>query len=309
MREELLRLSFSQVMTYVRCPEHFLFRYILGVRNPPAKAMKQGLALHDTIAQDYARKQQKGKAFNIKEAQEFYMRLLRKHLEHYHKELEQSSFLLTKEFLKKEKETRSQDLLDMGTRGIALYKRAIEQKTEPELIEESFALPLKEGIELIGRIDLVDTHHIIHETKTAKKKPTLQQVATDPQLAFYQFAYEEIAGQRPSSLVKDFLVLQKRDVSIARYPVKKSSIGKHALFRYVGSIASAIRSNVWYCLHQADSWICSEGWCGYTQMHRELRRLGISRMKKKYSNFKKTHKSLTRLSSSHLNRVKDAVAQ
>ena len=33
-------VSFSQVMTYVRCPQHYLFRYILGIKRQPRKVFK-----------------------------------------------------------------------------------------------------------------------------------------------------------------------------------------------------------------------------------------------------------------------------
>ncbi|MDO8470695.1 MAG: PD-(D/E)XK nuclease family protein [bacterium] len=281
-----LRLSFSQLMTYVRCPEHYLFRYIFGIRTPSGKAMKQGSALHDAIAEGYMRKMEEGRAPSIPQAQEMYRKLLRKHLEDYYEELERGSFLITKEFLAKERKVSSSDLLDAGTRGIAVYKKEIERRTDPLFAEEPFEIPLRNNIELVGRIDLVDTSHILHETKTTKKKPVLQQTSLDPQLAFYQFAYEYLTSQKPKSMVKDFLILGKKDAFVVRYPVRKSEIGKNSLFRIIDAISFAVRNNVWYCVHTADSWVCSQGWCGYFKLHRELRKVGLERMKQKYMNKK-----------------------
>lgn len=278
-----LRISFSQLMTYVRCPEHYLFRYIFGIRTPSGKAMKQGSALHDAIAQDYMKKMEEGKAFSVTDAQGAYEMLLRKHLESYYEELEKSSSLITKEFMEKERKVSSSDLLDAGRRGIAVYKREIEKHTDPLFAEEPFEIPLRNNIELIGRIDLVDTSHILHETKTTKKKPVLQQAAMDLQLAFYQFAYEYLTSQKPRSLVKDFLILGKKEAFVARYPVRQSAINTSSLFRIIDAISFAIRNNIWYCVHAADSWICSEGWCGYSKMHQELRRIGLERTRQKYS--------------------------
>ncbi len=276
-----LRISFSQLMTYVRCPEHYLFRYIFGVRTPSVKAMKQGLALHDTIAQDYMKKMEEGRAFSVPEAQEVYERFLRKHLEHYYEELEKNSSLITKEFMEKERKASSSDLLDAGKRGIAVYKREIEKHTDPLFAEEPFEIPLRNNIELIGRIDLVDTSHILHETKTTKKKPVLQHVAMDSQLALYSFAYEYLTSQKPKSLVKDVLILGNKEASVARFPVRKSGIDTSSLFRIIDAISFAIRNNVWYCVHPADSWVCSQGWCGYSKLHRELRTIGLEKMIRK----------------------------
>ena len=279
-------ISFSQLMTYVRCPEHYLFRYMLGIKRPPTKAMIRGSAIHDTLASDYIQKKNRGFAMKEREAQELYENLLAQHMEKYKKGLGESSFLLTKEFLQREENTSVSELLDAGTRGIRAYKREVERKTEPVLVEASFGIPMSKDMEIVGRIDLADTSSIVHETKTAKKKPALQDVASDPQIAFYILGYEALTGQRPKSMVKDFIIFQKLEASIVRYPVVKSSIDQKTLFRYIKNVLQAIKQNVWYCLHPADSWICSKEWCGYWKLHKELRRLGLPKFVEKYGTAK-----------------------
>jgi len=287
-KEKPLRLSFSQLMMYVRCPEHYLFRYVFGIRTPSAKAMKQGSALHDAIAEGYREKMEEGRPLSLRQSQEAYEGFLRKHLEQYYEELERGSFLVTKEFLAKERMVSFSNLLDAGMKGIAVYKKEIEVRTDPLFAEEPFEISLRNNIELIGRIDLVDTSHILHETKTTKKKPVLQQTALDPQLAFYSFAYEYMTSQKPKSMVKDFLILGKKEASVARYSVRKTEIGKSSLLRIIDAISFAIRNNIWYCVHTADSWICSEGWCGYMKLHKELRKKGLPFMLSKYAVKKKS---------------------
>ena len=66
-------VSFTQLMTYVRCPEHYLFRYVLGMKRPPRKVMKHGFALHETLAEHFDQKKQDSKGLKPQEAKEFFV--------------------------------------------------------------------------------------------------------------------------------------------------------------------------------------------------------------------------------------------
>src|SRR3990167_1290758 len=64
------QVSFTQLMTYIRCPEHYLFRYILGIRRQPRKVFKRGFALHETLQYHFEEKKKDGKGISLAEAKE-----------------------------------------------------------------------------------------------------------------------------------------------------------------------------------------------------------------------------------------------
>src|SRR3989338_8025545 len=60
-----MHLSFTQLMTYIRCPEHYLFRYSLGMQRLPRKVLKHGFALHETFAYHFDQKKKDGKGIDV----------------------------------------------------------------------------------------------------------------------------------------------------------------------------------------------------------------------------------------------------
>src|SRR3989338_2812719 len=111
-------LSFTQLMTYIRCPEHYLFRYKLGMQRLPRKVLKHGFALHETFAYHFDQKKKDGKGLKLKEAQEFFADVFQSGLEDYEQELQDAKSLLSKEYLVKEREVDIEELLSTGAKGI-----------------------------------------------------------------------------------------------------------------------------------------------------------------------------------------------
>lgn len=274
-------ISYSQIMTYLGCPEHWLFRYYLGIKSPPAKAIMQGRAVHDTLAYHYGKKKE-GDILPVSELQDYYAEQLNSAMKDYENETEETKSLITKEYLAKEKETTKEEMLDAGTAGIAAYKKEVDPRVSPDLIETSFAIATNQDIKITGRIDLTDTKRIIHETKTKRRAPAMQEVARDPQLAMYRTGYENLTGKEPAGYSKDFIILGKREAKIQRYQIKKPDIDSESLLRYLWNILKAIEADSWYCLHQSESWICSKDWDGYWLLHKELRKIGFEKMLQKY---------------------------
>ncbi|MBI1971623.1 MAG: PD-(D/E)XK nuclease family protein [Candidatus Wildermuthbacteria bacterium] len=277
------QVSFTQLMTYVRCPEHFLFRYVLGMKRPPKKIMKHGFALHETFAYHFDQKKQDSKGLKPSEAKEFFAEVFQSALEDYETEMEQGKSLLTKEYLAKEKETDVAELLVLGLKGIDVYFRQLNPKIRPDLVEEAFTFPGGKGIEVIGRIDLTDKHNVIHELKTTRHTPPKQDVQTDPQVSIYQMAFENIKKRPPAGISKDYLVLSKREPKIVQFAVSRPRFDKKTMLRNIAAIMEAVRHNVFYCLHPAESWICSKEWCPYYKAHQELKKLGLQKFIEKHS--------------------------
>lgn len=296
-------ISFSQIMTYLQCPEHYLFRYVLGIKSPPAKAMKRGKALHETLDHHFTQKKIDERGMNSNQAQDFYATQLETALQEYEQELEETKILVSRDFLKKEKEVSKAELLDAGTRGLAEYfmgkqqiirvngakqteegrTASLESEVKPDLVEQEFILETNQDVSIKGYIDLTDTARIVHETKTSGKTPQIQDIARDPQLAIYNIGYEKLTGIKPAGFSKDFIISLKKEVKIQRYLISKPDIDKESILRYIWNILKAIQNDIWYCIHPANSWVCSADWCGYYKLHQELRKIGFEKMMEKYS--------------------------
>jgi len=309
------KISFTQLITYARCPEHFLFRYVLGVKRPPTKFKKQGFAFHETLAFYFEQKKEYKEILDIKDLKDFYAQSLGFALADYETELESSKNLLTKEYLKKEKEIKAEDLLDCGVKGLESYYKDI-RNLKPDLIEADFSFQVsrfnfnnnerfkssfdkkserdfgkyknnkfnKENLEIIGRIDLSDTSNVLYDIKTTRKTPRSQEVQYDPQLTIYQLGYRSLKSIFPRALAKDYIVFAKKEPKIIRFKVKNPYFKENSLLQNVRQILSGIENRVFYCLHPSESWVCSKEWCGYYKLHEEIRKFGLEKFLNKYSN-------------------------
>ena len=278
------QVSFSQLMTYVRCPEHWLFRYKLGLKRSPKKVFKHGFALHEALAYHFEQKKQDGKGIKPAEAKEFFVEALKSGLEDYKEELAQARPFLTREYLAKEKQVKVADLVETGMRGLEVYYKRLNAHIFPDLVEEAFEFLVNKGLKVVGRLDLTDTKGVIHELKTTRKSPNMQDIRSDPQLSLYQLGYHALKGRAPKGISKDYIVLSKNNSRIVRFMVHRPFIDKKTILQNVATIMDAAHQNIFYCMHPAESWFCSKEWCGYYTVHQELKKLGLQKFMVKYKN-------------------------
>lgn len=281
-----MQVSFTQLMTYVRCPEHWLFRYKLGIKHPPRKAFKHGFALHETFAYHFNQKKEDGKGLKPQYLKEFFAEVFENALEDYALEIEDTKKLLLKEYLQKEKEINTKVLLDLGMKGIEVYYRELNPKIHPDLVETAFSFPAGRGVVVLGRIDLTDKKGVIHEMKTTRRTPNMQDIRNDPQLAIYQIGFQQLKKKVPAGISKDYIVFSKKEPKIIRFQVTRPFLNKDIVLRHVNTIMEAVQRNIFYCLHPTESWVCSKEWCGYFRLHSELRKIGLPKFIAKYTNNK-----------------------
>ena len=276
-------VSFSQLMTYVRCPEHWLFRYKLKINRNPKKVLKHGFALHETLAYHFDQKKKDGKGLAVIDAKEFFVDVFSKGMEDYKEELAQARPYLKREYLSKEHQINVADLVDIGMRGIDVYYKKLNRYIKPDLVEEPFEFRAGKDIKVVGWIDLTDKNNVIHELKTTRKSPNMQDIRSDPQLAIYQLGYHSIKRRYPKAISKDYIVLSKRNSRIVRFKVVRPFVSRATILRNINAIMEATRNNIFYCMHPAESWLCSKEWCGYYTLHQELKKLGLQEFMAKYS--------------------------
>ena len=270
-------------MTYVRCPEHWLFRYKLGLKRTPKKILKHGFALHEALAYHFEQKKKDGKGIKPKEAKEFFVEVFLGCLEDYKEELAASRPYLTREYLSKERWVDVNQLVDLGIRGIDVYYKNLNRYIQPDLVEDAFEFPASKNITVGGRLDLTSTKGVIHELKTTRKTPTKQDIRADPQLSIYQLGYHSIKKRYPKAISKDYIVLSKSNSRIVRFKVARPFVNRATILRNINTIMKAAENDIFYCMHPAESWMCSKEWCGYYTLHQELKKMGLENFLAKYT--------------------------
>jgi len=266
---EKKHISYSQIITFVKCPAHWLFRYICNIVVPPPSAMIQGRSIHKTLAHAYTYKRANAKDIEEKTFLEVYEGDINKEFEE------------EVEFKEGEKPA---DLIDSGVRVLREYRRERMPQVMPVEIESRFDVDFKNtDYSLVGYIDLVDDKGNVIDHKTTRATPNQVEISNDQQLTAYALGYRETFKKKEKGLQLDYLVTTK----IPKIVVMKTQRGEEDIKRFLTNVAlvkKAIDENNFYCIHSSNDWTCRANNCGYEARgyHKELYRLGVNKFIEKY---------------------------
>ena len=170
-------LSYSQIETFKTCPLHYKLRYLLNIPTPPSAAMSFGTSLHGALKEFYEL---------VKVGKKPTRNLLLK--------------CLQRNWLNEGYKSKSheQKMLAHGEGYLAEFlKSEFDAKRLPMALEQSFTVPVGQGLKVGGRIDRIDRLRggkiEIIDYKTGANVPTQKEVDHDLQLTFYALAATSIA--------------------------------------------------------------------------------------------------------------------
>jgi putative RecB family exonuclease len=187
-----LRLSFTRVDTFERCPRRFRYQYVDGLPQAPAPQLSFGSSVHAALEWLYDRK---------------------------HPVLPSREELLQALFdawdttgyaeVDREEQLRA---YEHARAVLGAFHARVEREgfRLPAATEAWFELPIGEDIVVVGSIDRLDvdddgTMHVI-DYKTNRKARTRAQVRDSLQLAIYALATRELYGRLPATVGLDFVV-------------------------------------------------------------------------------------------------------
>ena len=154
----LSHLSATSLGMYLRCPNQFRYRYILGQKKRPGEALVVGRAVHSTLEVNFAEKVTTHEDMSLPTLVEFY------------------NDAAWPECIRDEEAGGMEILWDKGEaderkRGekmVAHYHQAISPRVQPIEAEESFAIEGLAPVPVIGYLD-VETDQVIVDFKTARQ--------------------------------------------------------------------------------------------------------------------------------------------
>jgi putative RecB family exonuclease len=187
-----LRLSFTRVDTFERCPRRFRYQYVDGLPQAPAPQLSFGSSVHAVLEWIFDRKHP------VLPSLEDTLKALFDHWDSAgYADLERSEQLRAYEHAR-----------DVITAFHARVER--EGFRLPAATEAWFELPIADDIVVVGAIDRVDVDpdgalHVI-DYKTNRSARPRKHVAASLQLAIYALATQELYGALPHSVALDFVV-------------------------------------------------------------------------------------------------------
>lgn len=204
-----MRLSYSAISTYQKCPLAYKFQYIEKVPTKPSHYLSFGSSVHSALEFFY----------NVKVAQPCSLERLLQELE---KVWKSDGY---------ESESREQEYKEKGRAILTLfYHENVPSFTVPVAVEKRFLIDL-DGIKLSGVIDritrLASGGLEIIDYKTNEKLPPPYRLKEDLQLPIYHMAAEQLYGKEPDKVTLYFLVPNekistkktKRDITQTRQKI------------------------------------------------------------------------------------------
>ena len=187
-----LRLSFTRVDTFERCPRLFRYQYVDGLPQAPAPQLSFGSSIHAVLEWLYDRKLPV-----LPPLEEMLQVLFDRWDSTGYAEVGREEQLRAYEHAR-EVITRFHDRVTAA--GFRL----------PAATEAWFELPVGADIIVVGAVDRIDVDddgalHVI-DYKTNRRARTRAQVRSSLQLAIYALATRELYGRLPATVALDFVV-------------------------------------------------------------------------------------------------------
>ncbi|NPV59017.1 MAG: PD-(D/E)XK nuclease family protein [Actinobacteria bacterium] len=187
-----MRLSYTAISSYERCPLAYRYRYVDGIEEEPSPHLSFGRSLHAALEWLYRRDVPVPPS--LEELQEHLLSCWSR--EGFEDEEQEESFL-----------EHAREVLT------CYYHANVADFRLPVALEERFELNMG-GYILSGVIDRVDRHpdgkYEIIDYKTNRRLPELSRLREDLQLPIYQLACGEVWGITPSKLTFYYLVPNQR---------------------------------------------------------------------------------------------------
>jgi len=252
--------STSSLSLLSACGEAFRRRYVEGERTPPNARMIRGRVVHTVAQGSYTRTLNEQALPTREEAED----TAATHFESAWSEgvqLEPDEQIIGEA---KTKDASKDFAIDLS----GYHVERVAPAVHPIAVEEKMTVTLPESdIVVHGIIDLIDLEHgadVIRDLKTSERSPNADTADKSLQLSMYAAIWRADTGHLPQRLVLDHLVRTptKRQKSYVPLTTTRDDEDLQVLGRRLQSAVNLVERGV-FMPAPADSWMCSEKWCGY----------------------------------------------
>lgn len=237
----------SQVDTYLRCGLQFQFRYIDGLKIPPAAALTVGSAVDAAVTHNLKQKIDSNIDLPEQEVMDAYET-------DFNRRVELTDWAGTQSGAEK----------DVGAKLTRLHYREAMPQIDPKLVQWEFNIDTGRGYSVAGTADIIEKDGTIEDTKTSSKSYFPDSVSTKLQPSMYSWAYGQSAGI-PADRFRFRVLVKPQKIAKEKLQVVEGIVGKAQhdwLFKTIDHVHKAVQAGI-AVPAISDSWICSKKWCGY----------------------------------------------
>lgn len=250
------RLHQSGLNMLSRCGMQYFYRYVEKVIAPPAVAMIEGTAVHETIHENLAYKRSRGELLPDEHVADLAAERLRVNWLAEEPKLDEEESRLG------EKNVRGMSI-DRTVKLARLHHVRLAPVIRPKWLERTFELEL-EGypVNLGGTIDIQEENRTLRDSKTTRKTPTQEAADNSLQLDMYHLAATVLDEDPPTRLFLDFMVGQRAGCYQETFETHRDETDHQRILDRVEAASKVIEAGAFMPV-DSEHWICSAKWCGY----------------------------------------------
>lgn len=239
---DVLKVSYTQITTYMQCPARWWFRYVVGLKVPPTAALVWGRAVDRALSHNYAVKIEKGT--------DEYEDVLEDMFTDTYREEARDAVFLPDESPEKDEE--------IGRARIREYRRVVAPTVMPRGVQREYERDVG-GISLTGIVD-VETDDEIIDIKTGSRTQSAISDGQRLQLELYNSLRPAPARRMSVHLLVRNEVKGSGVVVLSALPEADHRIVESVL----SGVVKGMRHEVIYPNRAAPT--CSRRWCGYWEI-------------------------------------------
>lgn len=249
--------SVSQLNMLQRCGIQYEFRYVKGMKAPPGTALIRGRSVDEAVSMNYDQKIESRVDLPVDQMQDCAAQSV------------DSLFSEDVHLVGREAgmgKAKVQGVIKDTAVGLTgTYREKISPEIQPVTVQAKMTADLEDDslLPFVGIVDLIDEELIIHDTKTAGKKPADDVAAKSQQLTTYSLLYRLQTGMKEKALQLDTVIQTSagnRSTNIQRTTRNEDQMA--SLVHRFQKAEDAIRKGV-FIPTNPDNWWCSSSWCGY----------------------------------------------
>ena len=259
-KEEVIEqphVSYSQLRTYLTCPQRYGFNYVMSAEwERKSAALPFGSAVHKAVEAYYRTLQETGEILSVEVVVDVFDRVFKQQI------LNSEVEIVFKD---------GEDFASLRKQGVELLK-VFHSEVKPQKIvgvEVPFSVKIPDlangggflPIRLVGYLDLVeadsDGGYLIIELKTSSQRFSPIKLEHDLQSTVYSYAMSEMgfATSKNSTLVRYDVLLKQKKPAMERYFVSRTSEHHRRLVQLMNQIHRAIELRVFY---RQNGWQCAD---------------------------------------------------
>lgn len=251
-------LSPSQLGMYLRCPRQWEYRYVDGLKIPPASALTLGKSFHKAVETNYRQKTESKTDLPV-----FDMTDCFSYDWHERVKAEEPVF-------NAERGETAGKLLDVGVGLVTAQRQEIAPKVQPVAVEETFEVALGDEFPytLKGVVDGVTEDGVIFDNKTGARKIQQADVDKDIQLSAYSIGHR-IRHQKRETALELHRVIKTKTPGTQIIRTTRSDDDLKWFLRLLEQVAGGIQAGTFP--PNPTGWWCSPTSCGYYDICRQRR--------------------------------------